>query len=157
MLSSTELEYRLRRLGKDVPDAVAPLVQMLVDQFFEDKRKIAKEITAKNAMRYLGEGESFYTDTKIGQYLTKWNILEDTVRKAVRTLGRKCSNNTMSWKAVVEDRVLPEDIAEVYRTLRLQRNTIVHTNRLPVEEKFNQLMEDMDALTAKLKQDYNLK
>ena len=157
VLSSTELEYRLRRLGKDVPDAVAPLVQMLVDQFFEDKRKIAKEITAKNAMRYLGEGESFYTDAKIGQYLTKWNILEDTVRKAVRALGRKCSNNTMSWKAVVEERVLPENIAEVYRTLRLQRNIIVHSNRLPEEEKFRQLLQDMDALTAKLKQDYNLK
>lgn len=157
VLSSAELEYRLRRLGKDVPDAVAPLVQKLVDQFSEDYRKIAKEITAKNVMRYLGEGESFYTDAKIGQYLTRWNILEDTVRKAVRDLGRKCSNGNMSWKAVVEDRVLPEDVAEAYRSLRLQRNAIVHTNRLPGEEKFRQLLQDMDDLTVKLKKAYHLK
>jgi hypothetical protein len=90
-------------------------------------------------------------------YLTKWNALEDLVRSAVKSLGRKCSNSTMSWKAVVEEQALGPEAGEIYHSLRLQRNTIVHTNRLPGEEKFRQLMEDMDNLSSRLKAQYNLK
>ena len=157
MLSVGDLEAQLKRLPKGTPDSVNSQVRTLIDLFFDEQRKKAKQVTAENIMQYLGDDESFYTSALIGTYLTKWNILEDTVRMAVKSLGIKCSNSTMSWKAVVEDRVLPEEIAEAYHGLRLQRNTIVHTNRLPGEEKFRQLLREMDDLTAKLKRDYHLK
>lgn len=157
MLSVGELETQLKRLPKSTPDNLNSQVTRLIDLFSDEQRKKAKQVTVENIMQYLGDDESFYTSAMIGTYLTKWNILEDAVRKAVRSLGHKCSNSTMSWKAVVEDRVLPEEIAEKYHSLRLQRNTIVHTNRLPGEERFRQLLQDMDDLSAKLKRDYNLK
>lgn len=157
MLSVGDLEAQLKRLPKGTPDSVNSQVRTLIDLFSDEKRQKAKQVTAENIMQYLGDDESFYTSALIGTYLTKWNILEDTVRMAVKALGIKCSNSTMSWKAVVEDRVLPEEIAEAYHSLRLQRNTIVHTNRLPGEEKFRQLLREMDDLTAKLKRDYHLK
>ena len=157
MLSVGDLEAQLKRLPKGTPDSVNSQVRTLIDLFSDEKRQKAKQVTAENIMQYLGDDESFYTSALIGTYLTKWNILEDAIRMAVKSLGKKCSNNTMSWKAVVEDRVLPEEIAEAYHGLRLQRNAIVHTNRLPREEKFRQLLREMDDLTAKLKRDYPIK
>ena len=157
VLSPVELELRLRRLGKDIPVSITPLVRQLMDQFTDENRKKAKQVTVENIRQYLEADETFYTSTRIGTYLTKWNILEDTIRKAVRTLGYKCANSAMSWKLVVEEKVLPPDITQTYYELRLQRNIIVHTNRLPREEKFLQLLQEMDGLTEKIKKEYGVK
>jgi ppGpp synthetase/RelA/SpoT-type nucleotidyltranferase len=157
MLTPAQLENQLKRLPREGVDSVNSQVRMLIDQFSDEKRQKAKQVTVDNIMQYLQEDESFYTSARIGMYLTKWNALEDLVRSAVKSLGRKCSNSTMSWKAVVEEQALGPEAGEIYHSLRLQRNTIVHTNRLPGEEKFRQLMEDMDNLSSRLKTQYNLK
>lgn len=157
LLTPGNLELRLRRLGGDLTPSLSALVKRLIDQFSDENRKKAKQVTVENLLQYLGDEEAFYTGAKLGAYLGKWNALEDLVRRAVRSLGYKCSNNDMSWKWVVEQRVLSHEVAERYRYLRNYRNRMVHANQLPEEAAFKQLLKDMDSLAEKLKQEYNVK
>ena len=157
MLTPTHLEANLKKLGPDVPGTMSGLIEMLIDKFCSDNRKKAKQIIADNVMEYAGSDEAFYSAAKIGTFLGKWNTLEDLVRRAVRSLGYKCYNSQTSWKYVVDQKVLPDPIPENYHTLRLQRNAIVHSNRLPEADRFQRCMEEMDRLSELLKKEYNLK
>ena len=111
---------------------------------------------SRNVMRYNDVDGNFYTNAKIGGFLGKWNALEALVRKALRAQGCKGSNNTITWRYMVEERKLSEPICELYYTLRLERNRIVHGNRLPDGEKFLRLERDMAQLTQMIKTEYGV-
>ena len=128
-----------------------------MDRFFDENRKKAKQVTVDNILQYVDDDQTYYTAAKLGLYLTKWNTLEDLTRKAVKKLGYPCSRMEHSWHYVMEEQVLPEDFAALYRVLRLQRNAIVHSNRLPEEQRFARLMEDMERLSQMLKETFDIK
>lgn len=154
ILTREQVDKQLKRLGSDQPGSMHDLVFQLMEVFYGDHPKLAKETVSRNAMR--NADAEFYTNAKIGGFLGKWNALEALVRKALRAQGCKGSNNAITWRYMVEERKLSDPICELYYGIRLERNKIVHSNRLPGEEKFRQLEQDMALLTQMLKTEYGV-
>lgn len=154
ILTREQVDKQLKRLGDYKPKSLQDLIEQLMEIFYSDHPLLAKRIVSRNAMRFNNVDADFYTNAKIGGFLSKWNNLETLVRKTLRAQGCKGSNNNITWHYMVENPQLTKPICELYYNLRLERNKIVHGNRLPGEEKFRQLEQEMALLTQMIKEEY---
>ena len=154
VLSSTELEYRLRRLGKDVPNAVAPLVQKLVDQF--DNKPMREKVVAETVIRLNGLDPETHYQAQLGRFMTKWNKLERAMHAALRAQGYKAYNGAITWRLVVEEYALTGPIREAYHRLRLARNNIIHGYIPPTSAAFDRINAEVDRLLELLREIYGV-
>lgn len=147
------LDKELKKLEANPPDTLAKLIDNLIDDFTQKNKTAAKTVVTTDVRK---QNLSRKSDAHVGGFLGRWNRVDGLVQKAARARGYVCSTPAKTWQYVVDENVLTAEIAQLYRSLRVERNKIVHSTHVPGEQKFRKLDEDMRRLAELLKQEYGV-
>lgn len=153
-LSRDAVVGELNKISKFVKDETEPLADLLLRQFArQDRRKLVRKLMSDAISRGAYRDPDAISDSQVGNFLGKWNALEDKLRRALLRQGYR---DSFLLRPVHLKQILGEEMFSVLNEVQMERNRIVHGYQLPDKAEFRQIMEDMERLRAWLEQEYGV-
>lgn len=154
MLTPEQVKAELEKLPSEGEASEQPLADQLIDLFYN--KTMVKKAFAEALSRLDGLDHETTRQVQLGKFMTNWNKVERAIQAALRSKGHKAPNSVATWRLVIDENVLTEEIKGRYHDLRVERNKIVHGYAPSTAAAFESLNAEMDKLLEMLKEEYGV-
>lgn len=155
-LSYGDVDKQLGALERQGIRKNEPLADQLIDIFAEaDHRTIVKNVMSQSIIETNGLDDNATLYSKFVLFLSKWNALEDRIKKALRGLGYVKFTRIEILQLIERQFVLTEEFAKKYQLLRKTRNQVVHGQVLPTKIELENLISEIESLSTWLDDFFN--
>lgn len=133
---------------------VEPLAEQLLELFNRKNRKLVTSRLSDSVLELGGEKPDAPTKAQLTHFQQRWNVLVDTIGKALRRVGQVPNNRTSKLLMLSMDHTLTREFSDAYNRLRPIRDQILYGYMLPTQAELKSLINEVDGLIRFLKETY---